>query len=130
MLEWSSLEHDFPGTPFDRAPGEAPVVSSSVCWDSNGEKVLRHSIITGGFKLICTEGFDTSEDTLELYHLSSDKHELLNLVDTIPQLAKSFHEELLAALAEQDSLGPGSLEPEIFTPTEETLKRMAELGYL
>ena len=130
LLEWSSLEHDFPGTAYDRELGEDPVVSSSVCWDSKGQKVLRHSIISGGFKLICTEGFGASEDTIELYHLSSDRREQKNMVDTIPQLARSFQEELIAVLAEQKAQGPSAMDPEAFTPTEETLKRMSELGYL
>ncbi|MFT6363545.1 MAG: arylsulfatase A-like enzyme [Planctomycetota bacterium] len=130
LLDWSELEHDFPGANFDETPGDPAVVSSSVCWNADGEKGLRHSIVTRGFKLIRTEGFGADEATLELYHLRSDKPELMDLVPTIPQFAESLNRELTEALAKQAALGPIGLEPESFTPTEETLKRMAELGYL
>ena len=85
-------------------------------------KLDRRALVADGFKYIWTiEG-----DGRELFDLSDDPHEIVNLVDQKPALADAMHEALLRALADgqADRLArPAEL-------SQEEIEGLEALGYV
>ncbi|TET67662.1 MAG: hypothetical protein E3J45_04530, partial [Candidatus Zixiibacteriota bacterium] len=85
------------------------------------------SIRSGPWKYIITRDFENNEYRRELYNLSQDPAETVNLFEQKTSLAMELQGRLFSELSHLERL---KTRPKIYIPDKETLERLKALGYI
>jgi arylsulfatase A-like enzyme len=98
------------------------------------EEILRQpeahdirSLRWSGWKYILTLDFEKGEYRRELYDLSQDPAETVDLFEQESSLAMELHRRLLSQVSDLERL---KTKPQVRTPDKETLEKLKALGYI
>jgi arylsulfatase A-like enzyme len=85
------------------------------------------SIRSGPWKYIITQNFERDEFERELYNLSTDPLEKVNLLEREGNQAMQLEQRLFSELADLERL---KTQPQVYVPDEQVMERLKALGYI